>query len=283
MNAKNTSQTRSRVHVAGGTVTRSVAVAGVFRALPHLAAWICACVTSLALAQESASKLHSGAEPRRPRTEERRDDRLRMVREQIEDRGVRDPAVLEAMRNVPRHWFVPANVLRSAYDDRPLPIGEDQTISQPYIVAFMTKALKLDRESKVLEVGTGSGYQAAVLAEITPQVFTIEIVEPLGRRAMEAFKQRGYESIQTRIGDGYAGWPEHAPFDAIIVTCAPGHVPPKLVGQLKPGGRLCIPVGPEGRGQKLLRITKNADGTTSSEDLLPVSFVPMTGEAEKKP
>ncbi len=218
----------------------------------------------------------------RPRTEERRADRLRMVERQIADRGVRDPVVLEALRQVPRHWFVPEAGQAYAYEDRPLPIGEGQTISQPYIVAFMTEALKLTREAKVLEIGTGSGYQAAVLAEITPHVYTVEIIEPLAKQAMQTFARRGYHTIATKIGDGYAGWPEQAPFDAIIVTCAPDQVPPALVQQLKPGGRLCIPVGRQDAGQNLLRLTKKPDGTTASENLLPVAFVPMTGEALEK-
>jgi len=183
------------------------------------------------------------------------------------------------MLNVPRHWFVPPALQRQAYRDGPLPIGHDQTISQPYIVALMTEALRLNRDSKVLEVGTGSGYQAAVLAEIPPHVFTIEIVEPLARRAMETFEQRGYRTIKARIGDGYAGWPEHAPFDAIIVTCAPDHVPPKLIEQLKPQGRLCIPVGDQGGIQSLKLAVKSAQGDLTTTDLIPVRFVPMTGEA----
>ncbi len=219
---------------------------------------------------------------KRPRTEEGKAERLRMVEWQIARRGVRDALVLQAMRDAPRHWFIPQRMQRYAYDDRPLPIGQGQTISQPYIVAFMTAALKLTGDAKVLEVGTGSGYQAAVLAEITPHVYTIEIVEPLARQAMETFKGRGYDTIVTKIGDGYAGWPEHAPFDAIIVTCAPGHVPPALVEQLKVGGRLCIPVGPQGAGQSLQRITKQPDGSTVTEDLLPVLFVPMTGKARER-
>ena len=217
----------------------------------------------------------------RPRTEEHKAQRKRMVEVQIAHRGVRDPAVLEAMRNVPRHWFVPERMQSHAYIDRPLPIGHSQTISQPYIVAFMTEALRLKPGDRVLEVGTGSGYQAAVLAEITPHVYTIEIVEPLAKRAMQTFRQRGYSTIVAKVGDGYAGWPEHAPFDAIIVTCAPGRVPPELVKQLKPGGRLCIPVGPQRTWQSLQRITKRPDGSTATEDLLPVSFVPMTGDALK--
>ncbi len=217
-----------------------------------------------------------------PRTTERQDDREAMVRSQIKSRGIDDPAVLAAMRAVPRHWFVPDDVKPYAYYDRPLPIGEDQTISQPYIVAFMTEALNLTSESKVLEVGTGSGYQAAVLSEITPHVYTIEIVEPLAKRAIVTFKKRGYNDIEAKIGDGYAGWPEHAPFDAIIVTCAPGHVPPKLFEQLKPGGRLCIPVGGQFRTQWLELVTKDENGNRNVEKLMPVRFVPMTGNAERR-
>ena len=227
----------------------------------------------------ATTQAEAGAEDRCPRTAERKAERLSMVEQQLARRGVRDAVVLQAMRDVPRHWFVPGSMRPHAYADRPLPIGQGQTISQPYIVAFMTEALKLTGDAKVLEVGTGSGYQAAVLAEITPHVFTIEIVEPLARQAAQTFKHRGYGTISTRTGDGYAGWPEQAPFDAIIVTCAPGHVPPELIKQLKPGGRMCIPVGPQGRGQSLQRITKQPDGSTITENLLPVSFVPMTGEA----
>ncbi|MEE9293502.1 MAG: protein-L-isoaspartate(D-aspartate) O-methyltransferase [Phycisphaerae bacterium] len=216
----------------------------------------------------------------RPRCDERQAERSRMVQGQIAARGVRDRAVLEAMGNVPRHWFMPESVQSAAYADRPVPIGEGQTISQPYIVAFMTEALGLNRDSKVLEVGTGSGYQAAVLAEITPHVFSIEIVAPLAKRAMRIFERRGYKTIKTRMGDGYAGWLEHAPFDAIIVTCAPDHIPQKLVEQLKPGGRICIPVGSQWRGQWLRLVTKKGDGALETADLIPVRFVPMTGEAE---
>jgi len=218
----------------------------------------------------------------KPRTDEAKDERHEMVAWQIEGRGVSDPAVLEAMRNVPRHWFVPAHLRRIAYSDRPLPIGEGQTISQPYIVALMTEALHLTPDSKVLEIGTGSGYQAAVLAEITPHVFTIEIVEPLGKRAMATFDRYGYETIKTRIGDGYAGWPDHAPFDAIIVTCAPDHVPPKLIEQLKPTGRICIPVGNEFAVQRLVVVTKTEKDALDQEELIPVRFVPMTGKAQER-
>lgn len=212
-----------------------------------------------------------------------RRQRLRMVETQIKARGVRDPAVLEAMRKVPRHWFVPEALHGSAYVDRPLPIGEDQTISQPYIVAFMTEVLELKPDSKVLEIGTGSGYQAAILSEITPEVYTIEIVEALGKRAMDSFKRHGYDKIAAKIGDGYAGWPQHAPFDAIIVTCAPGHIPPKLFEQLKVGGRMCIPVGEVPFGQELLLISKRSDGSMAKSKLMAVRFVPMTGEAQEDP
>jgi protein-L-isoaspartate(D-aspartate) O-methyltransferase len=208
-----------------------------------------------------------------------RAERLRMVETQIKARGVTDPQVIRAMREVPRHDFVPERLRSMAYTDGPLPIGEDQTISQPYIVAFMTEALDLQPHDKVLEIGTGSGYQAAVLAEIVDSVFTIEIIESLGKSAEARLKRLGYENVFVRIGDGYQGWPEEAPFDAIIVTAAPDHVPQPLVDQLKMGGRLVIPVG--SGFQELVRITKTADGTRR-EDLLPVRFVPMTGEAETK-
>jgi len=218
----------------------------------------------------------------RPGADERRAERLDMVQQQIAARGVTDPRVLEALRATPRHWFVPDAVAAHAYDDEPLPIGSDQTISQPYIVALMTELLALQPGEKVLEIGTGSGYQAAVLSEITPHVFTIEIVPELARRAQETFDRHGYRTIQAREGDGYAGWPEHAPFDAIVVTAAPPSVPPALLQQLAPEGRLCIPVGRSPQEQELLVITKHADGTTSERAVAPVRFVPMTGEAQQR-
>jgi protein-L-isoaspartate(D-aspartate) O-methyltransferase len=195
---------------------------------------------------------------------------------------VKDPDVLQAMKNVPRHWFVPVRQRPYAYGDHPLRIGEGQTISQPYIVALMTEALQVKPEHKVLEIGTGSGYQAAVLNELTPNVYTIEIVEPLAKRAADTFERHGYASIRTRCGDGYAGWPEAAPFDAIIVTCAPTRIPPPLVDQLKPGGRICIPVGREHRVQRLTLATKREDGLLEYEKLEDVRFVPMTGKVEEK-
>jgi protein-L-isoaspartate(D-aspartate) O-methyltransferase len=199
-----------------------------------------------------------------------------MVREQIAARDVEDPFVLAAMRKVPRHELVPLPLRAFAYSDRPLPIGEGQTISQPYIVAFMTEAASLKGGETVLEIGTGSGYQAAVLAEIARHVYTIEIVPALARRAAADLARLGYANVTVREGDGYRGWPEHAPFDAILVTAAPDHVPAALVAQLKIGGRLVLPVGTE--YQELVRITKTETGV-KTERLLPVRFVPMTGEA----
>ena len=213
------------------------------------------------------------------RDDGRRAERLEMVETQIAARGIRDPAVLDALRTVPRHWFVPEAHAAHAYQDSPLPIPGGQTISQPYIVALMTEALHLRPDSRVLEIGTGSGYQAAVLATITPHVYTIEIVPELAAGAARVFAEHGFTTIAAREGDGYQGWPEHAPFDAIVVTAAPDHVPPALVEQLAPGGRLCLPVGEESAEQELLVITKAADGTTTQQKLAPVRFVPMTGAA----
>jgi protein-L-isoaspartate(D-aspartate) O-methyltransferase len=185
-------------------------------------------------------------------------------------------AVMAAMRKVPRHRFVPPSHEAYAYDNRPLPIGEGQTISQPYIVALMTDLLDPQAGHAVLEVGTGSGYQAAVLAELVDRVYTIEVVEPLGRRAAQLLRELGYRNVTARVGDGYNGWPEHAPFDSIIVTAAAPEVPQPLLDQLKPGGRLVIPVGGTGEVQQLLVIDKRADGTTTIRRALPVRFVPLT-------
>jgi protein-L-isoaspartate(D-aspartate) O-methyltransferase len=210
---------------------------------------------------------------------ERVDERERMVRQQIEMRGVRDPAVLAAMRRVPRHRFMPEDVRDHAYEDRALAIGHGQTISQPFIVASMTEQLRLKPDSRVLEVGTGSGYQAAVLAEIAAEVHTIEIVAPLAERAAADLAALGYDGVQVRTGDGYRGWPEAAPFDAIIVTAAPDHVPQPLVDQLAPGGRMVIPVG--GRGAQDLRLLVREPDGVRQEILYGVLFVPMTGEARE--
>ena len=208
-------------------------------------------------------------------------ERERMVAVQIEARGVRDERVLAAMRSVPRHRFIPSDERARAYQDRPLPIGLSQTISQPYVVAMMTEVLGLGPGSKVLEIGTGSGYQAAVLAEITPHVFTIEIVRPLGERAQRTLAELNYDSVRCRIGDGYFGWPEEAPFDAIIVTAAPGFVPPKLFEQLAEGGRMCLPVGERSWNQELLLVTKQG-GREVRRELGGVRFVPMTGVAQER-
>jgi protein-L-isoaspartate(D-aspartate) O-methyltransferase len=193
----------------------------------------------------------------------------------VSDIGAR---VLAAMGKVPRHEFVPVLQRRAAYRNRPLSIGSGQTISQPYIVALMTDLLDLQPDDKVLEIGTGCGYQAAVLAELAKDIYTIEIVEALGRTAAATLARLGYVNVHPKIGDGYKGWPEQAPFDAIIVTAAPEHVPPALVEQLKPGGHLVIPVGK--LAQQLLVITKNADGSTSRREITPVQFVPLTRERE---
>jgi protein-L-isoaspartate(D-aspartate) O-methyltransferase len=241
------------------------------------------------------------AEPNRPATEledpnnkkvlrpihrhraytERVVERARMVDWQIEARAVKDPNVLSAMRTVPRHAFVRSTEQRYAYTDNPLPIGYDQTISQPYIVAFMTEALQLTRNSKVLEIGTGSGYQAAVCAEIAQQVYSIEIAEELAKIAKEHLRELGYRNVFTKVGDGFFGWPEHAPFDAIIGTAAAGRIPEPLIEQLKPGGRMILPYGSPRGFQYLVLVTKDKEGNISRKNVMPVRFVPMTGEVQK--
>lgn len=218
----------------------------------------------------------------RPRSEERKDDRLRMVRRQMVSRGIADKRVLGAMRSVPRHWFVPGDLQRAAYDDRPLPIGHGQTISQPYIVAKMTELLKLTATDKALEVGTGSGYQAAVLSELTPNVFTVEIIEPLATAAAKRFRDRGYATVKTKRADGYFGWEGEGPFDAIIVTAASPQVPPPLLKQLKPGGRMVIPVGQPFRIQQLMLITRDDKGKLRTRVIAPVRFVPLTGGPRRR-
>jgi len=212
--------------------------------------------------------------------------RHRMVEEVLSDaagtssysgRAAFSPNVIASMDKVERHLFVPADLASSAYLNRPLPIGYGQTISQPYIVALMTEVMRIGAGDKVLEIGTGSGYQAAVLAEITKSVYSIEIIKPLGEQAGERLKTLGYRNVETRVGDGYYGWPEAAPFDAIIVTAAVSHVPPPLIKQLKPGGRIVIPLGTQFMTQYLMLVEKQQDGSVRTRQILPVRFVPLTG------
>jgi len=207
--------------------------------------------------------------------------RNEMVQRQLAARDITDEEVLEAMQKVPRHLFVPKRYQNQAYADHPLPIDEGQTISQPYIVALMTQYLDLQRGEKVLEIGTGSGYQAAVLAHLTEYVFSIEIKEKLSRKASDTLKSLNYAQVNVKHGDGYFGWEEHAPFDAIIVTCAANHVPPPLLNQLKEGGRLIIPLGSTLYSQTLTLVTK-INGQPRVRHVLGVRFVPMTGEAQKR-
>ena len=208
---------------------------------------------------------------------------MRIIEQDVRDTSVYldketlDPLVMQALAKVPRHRFVPESQLRFAYQNRPLPIGHGQTISQPYIVAIMTDLLKLRSGDRVLEIGTGSGYQAAVLAELVKQVYSIEIIEPLGKRAGGLLNQLGYDNITTRIGDGYYGWESHAPFDAIIVTAAADHIPPPLIAQLKPGGRMMIPVGSRFMTQQLVIVEKDLGNQVTTRLILPVRFVPLTG------
>jgi protein-L-isoaspartate(D-aspartate) O-methyltransferase len=200
-----------------------------------------------------------------------------MVREQLYARNIRDDRVLDAMRKVARHKFVPEDLILSAYEDNPLPILSGQTISQPYIVGFMTQALDLRGGERVLEIGTGSGYQAAILAELAFEVYTIEILPELAAKAEKTLNELGYQNIRKRCGDGYLGWPEAAPFDRIIVTAAPDHIPQPLIDQLKPGGKMIIPVGR--LDQELVLLEKNDRGV-SRRSTIPVRFVPMTGKAQ---
>lgn len=220
-----------------------------------------------------------------PAFSERQEERWELVYKEVaEYEGIRIGAidVLEAMYTVPRHAFVPERLQPYAYKNMPLPIGFEQTISQPVIVASMTQLLEPDEHQKILEVGTGSGYQAAVLAEMGATVYTIEIIPELGNRAEAILKELGYNGVHVKIGDGYAGWPEVAPFDRIIVTCAPEEVPEPLVDQLKPGGKIVIPIGPENEIQFLVVLRKNNNGRLIRDMKYPVRFVPMTGKAREK-
>jgi protein-L-isoaspartate(D-aspartate) O-methyltransferase len=206
-------------------------------------------------------------------------ERQRMVQEQLVPRGIRDGRVLAAMAKVPREEFVPSDARGATYEDGPLPIGYGQTISQPYIVAFMTEQLRLSPTDRVLEIGTGSGYQAAILAELAGEIYTIEIVAPLAQSAEAALQRLGYKNVHVKVGDGYKGWPEYAPFDAIIVTCAPDKVPQLLTDQLKESGRMIIPVGD--RFAQELYLLEKKNGQLKESVTLPVRFVPMSGEATR--
>ena len=214
-----------------------------------------------------------------------REARERLVEEIVQPEWGKEPVtdtkVIKAMRDVPRHEFVPENARVRAYGDHPLPIGYGQTISQPYIVALMTQLLEVGGDDTVLEIGTGSGYQAAVLAELVKEVYTIEIVEPLAKQATERLARLDYANVHVRHGDGYFGWEEHGPFDAIIVTAAATHIPPPLLEQLKPGGRMVIPVGAPLQGQTLLLVEKTDDGKIRQKSILPVVFVPFTRASEE--
>jgi protein-L-isoaspartate(D-aspartate) O-methyltransferase len=203
-----------------------------------------------------------------------------MVQQQLVTRGIKDARVLAAMAKVPREEFVPPESRADSYEDGPLPIGHAQTISQPYIVAFMTEQLRPKRSDRVLEIGTGSGYQAAILAELVSEIYSIEIIEPLAKNAEATLQRLGYKNVHAKVGDGYRGWPEHAPFDAITVTCAPDHVPQPLTDQLKEGGRMIIPVG--GFGNQELYLLEKKNGQLQRRAVLPVRFVPMAGEAIEK-
>ena len=214
-------------------------------------------------------------------SDERLEARMEMVERQIRRRGVTDQDVLDAMERVSRHEFVPPQHQSRAYADHPLPIGYGQTISQPYIVGYMTELLELDEESKVLEIGTGSGYQAAVAAELAGQVYSIEIIKALGESGRQRLKELGYKNVQVEVADGYYGWPEKGPFEAIIVTASSSHIPEPLIEQLKPGGRLVIPLGSAWRAQELVLVSKGADGTLQSRGVMGVRFVPMVGKAQE--
>ncbi len=224
----------------------------------------------LLLAAVAGAGAPDGGRPPDPRTAER----LQMVERDIASAGIRDPATLQAMRTVPRHEFVPPGLVSAAYDNRPLPIGLGQTISQPYIVAYQTEVVRPREGMKILEVGTGSGYQAAVLAAAGARVYTMEIFAELAASARQRLERLGYRAT-VRHGDGNLGWPEEAPFDAIVVTAAASHVPPALIEQLKPAGRMVIPVGSMYGAQNLLQVEKDAAGVVRTRILLPVAFVPM--------
>jgi protein-L-isoaspartate(D-aspartate) O-methyltransferase len=234
------------------------------------------CLTTTLVAASLASTMCSA--PSADTQQDWENARKRMVAEQLRSRDVKDPRVLAAIEKVPRHLLVPENVRSQAYEDHPLPIGHGQTISQPYIVGFMTQALQVEPEHRVLEIGTGSGYQAAVLGELAREVYTVEIVEPLAESAKQSLAALGYTNVHVRAGNGYDGWPERAPFDRVMVTAAPDEVPPALVEQLKIGGIMAIPVG-SGMMQDL-RILRKTESGLDLLETLPVRFVPMTGKKD---
>jgi protein-L-isoaspartate(D-aspartate) O-methyltransferase len=261
-----------------------------FRIVAHVGL-IAAAVFALAWAAWFSWPLLRGSPPHRKspravtdneasRASEREDERRRMVDKQLHERGIASREVLAAFERVERHRFVPTDLSELAYADRPLPIGHEQTISQPYVVALMTELARPKRNARALDVGTGSGYQAAVLAELCDEVYGIEIVRPLADAASKRLADLGYDNVEIRCGDGYRGWPEHAPFDVIILAAAPDHVPQALIDQLAPGGRLVLPVGRT--FQQITIVEKQADGTTRKWTAEAVSFVPMTGEAQEK-
>ena len=241
--------------------------------IPSMSASLSPCLFAVVCALLAAARSPAQEADRSEQVEER----VRMVREQIQGRDVTDQGVIGAMLAVPRHEFVPASRRDMAYADRPLPIGEGQTISQPYIVALMTELLELEPGDKILEVGTGSGYQAAVASHLADSVFTIEILPGLAEQATRRLRELGYRDVVVKQGDGYDGWPEHAPFDGIVVTAAAGHIPPPLVQQLDVGGRMVIPVGAQFQVQQLVLVEKQLDGSITTRSLLPVSFVPLVG------
>jgi len=216
-----------------------------------------------------------------PTFEERQQERDQLA-DVLENEGISDTNVLDAIRAVPRHLFIPGKKTNVAYENIPVPIGYGQTISQPYIVGYMTEFLELTESDKVLEIGTGSGYQAAILAHITPYVYSIEIIDELARQASTRFDSLGYSVIKTKAADGYHGWKKHAPFDAIIVTAAAGHIPPPLVKQLKPGGRMIIPIGSPYDVQRMVLVQKDKEGKLDTNRLIPVRFVPMTGAVQEQ-
>ncbi len=246
--------------------------------LPLLVLLVLALAACRALPPRSEPGIGTASPTGTPGEDVYTESREQMVRHQIEARGITDPRTLKAMRAVPRHRFVPSDLISRAYEDRPLPIGYGQTISQPYIVALMTEALRVEPGDRVLEIGTGSGYQAAVLAEIGCEVYTVEIIPQLAEQATRRLHELGYERVHVKQGDGYFGWPEHAPYDAIIVTAAPDHLPQPLIEQLAPGGRLVIPIGPQGSYQTLWLFEKGADGQLQATNLGPVLFVPLVRE-----